>query len=87
MKPVRLDINEVCFKEGQDISNTHEKSRESHGFTERCRFGRRGVMHTNFEYLSCGEVETLGYLRLSNMRYDERTVVTEGISTRVLQRY
>ena len=87
MEPVSSDINEVCFKEGQDISNTHEKPRESQGFTERCRCGKRGVMHTNVEYLSCGKVEALGYLQLLNMRCDERNVVTEGVSTRVLQHY
>ena len=29
-------------------------------------------MHTNIEYLSCGEVEALGYFQLPDMRYDDR---------------
>ena len=28
-EPVRLDVNEVCFEEEQDIPNTWEKSRKS----------------------------------------------------------
>ena len=35
-------------------------------------------MQTNIEYLSCGKVEALGYFQLSDMRYDDRNVVTEG---------
>ena len=27
-EPVTLDVNEVCFKEEQDIPNTREKSRK-----------------------------------------------------------
>ena len=41
-------------------------------------------MHTNVEYLSCREVEALGYFQLSDMRYDDRNVVTERVSTTVL---
>ena len=36
-------------------------------------------------YLSCGEVEALGYFQLLDMRYDDRSVVTERVSTTVLQ--
>ena len=42
-------------------------------------------MHTNIEYLSYGEVETLEYFQLSDMRYDDRNVVSERVSTTVLQ--
>ena len=42
-------------------------------------------MHTNVEYLSCGEVEALGYFQLSDKKYDDRNVVTKGVSTTVLQ--
>ena len=28
-EPVSLDVNEVCFKEEQDISNTREKSKKT----------------------------------------------------------
>ena len=28
-KPISLDVNEVCFKEEQNIPNTREKSRKS----------------------------------------------------------
>ena len=38
-------------------------------------------MHTNVEYLSCGEVEALGYFQLSDKKYDDRNVVTKGVST------
>ena len=44
-------------------------------------------MHKNVEYLSCGEVEALGYFQLSDMRYDDRNVVTQRVSTKVLQLY
>ena len=36
-EPVSLVVNEVCFKEEQDIPNTREKSRKSQSVTERCR--------------------------------------------------
>ena len=42
-------------------------------------------MHTNVENLSWGEVEALGYFQLSDMRYDDTNVVTERVSTTVLQ--
>ena len=38
-EPVSLDANEVCFKEEQDIPNTHEKSRKSQSVTESSRCG------------------------------------------------
>ena len=44
-------------------------------------------MHTNVENLNCSEVEALGYFQLSDMRYDDRNVVTENINTTVLQLY
>ena len=44
-------------------------------------------MHTNVEYLSCGEVEAWGYFHLSDMRFDDRNVVTERVSTTVLKLY
>ena len=44
-------------------------------------------MPTNVGYFSCDEVGALGYFQLSNMRYDDRNVVTEGVSTTVLQLY
>ena len=34
---VSLDVNEVCFEEKQDISNTHENSRKSQSVNEWCR--------------------------------------------------
>ena len=33
-------------------------------------------MRTNVEYLSCGEIEALGF-KSSDMKYDDRNVVTE----------
>ena len=60
-EPVSLDVNEACFEEEQDIPNTGEKSRKSQSVTEWCRRGKLDVMHKNVEYLSCGEVEVLGY--------------------------
>ena len=47
----------------------------------------RRVMHTNVEYLSCGEVEAWGYFHLLDMRYDDRNVVSERVSTTVLKLY
>ena len=42
-------------------------------------------MYTNVEYLSCSQVEALGYLELSDMRYDDRNVVTERVGRIVLK--
>ena len=39
-EPVSLDVNELCFEEEQDISNTHEKSRKRQNVTEWCRCGK-----------------------------------------------
>ena len=39
-EPVSLDVNEVCFEEEQNITNTHEKSRKSQSITELCRCGK-----------------------------------------------
>ena len=36
-EPVSLDVNDVCFEEEQNISNTRKISRKSPGFTEWCR--------------------------------------------------
>ena len=85
-KPVSLDVHEVCLEEVQDIPNTREKSRKSQSVTEWCRCGKRDIMHRNIEYLSCREAEALGYFRL-DMRYDGRNMVTERVSTTVLQLY
>ena len=41
-------------------------------------------MHTNVEYLSCGEVEALGYFQLLDMRHDDRNMVTERVSPETL---
>ena len=44
-------------------------------------------MHTNVEYLSCGQVEVSGHFKLSDMGYDYRNVVTDRVNTTVLQLY
>ena len=44
-------------------------------------------MHTNVEYLSCDKVEALGYFQLLDLRYCDRNVVIERVSTTVLQLY
>ena len=44
-------------------------------------------MRTNVEYLSLDKAEPLGYFQLSDMRHDDRNVVTERVSTTVLQLY
>ena len=75
-----LDVNEVCFEGEQDIPDTCKKLRKSKNVTEWCRCGKWGVMHTNVEYLSCGEVEALGYFQLSDMRYDDRNVVMNELT-------
>ena len=59
-EPVNLDGNEAWFEEGQDISKTREKSRKTQSVAEWCRCGKWDVMHSNFEDLSCGELEALG---------------------------
>ena len=86
-EPVSLDINEVCFEEEQDIPDTREKSRKSQSVTEWYRCGKWDIMHTNFEYLSCGEVEASEYFQLSDMRFDDRNMVSERVSTIVLKLY
>ena len=40
-------------------------------------------MHTNVEYFRCSEVE----FQLSDMRYDDRNMVINRVSTTVLQLY
>ena len=86
-EPVSLDLNEVCFEEEQDIPNASEKSRKSQIVTEWCRCGKWDKMHANVEYLSCGEVEVLGYFQLSDIIYNDRNVVTKIVNTTVLQLY
>ena len=56
-------------------------------FEEEQDIPNRRVMHTNVKYLSCVEVEASGHFQLSDMRYDDRNVVTERVSTTVLQLY
>ena len=70
-EPVSLDVNKVCFEEEQDIPITREKSRKSQSITELCRCWQWGTMYTNVEYLSCGEVEALGYIQLLGMRLSD----------------
>ena len=65
-EPVSLDLNEVCFHEEQDTSNTREKSRKSQSVTEWCRCWKFGVVDTNVECLSCSEVEAWEYFQLSD---------------------
>ena len=84
-EPVSLDVNKVCFDEEQDIPNTCEKSRKNQSITEWCRCEKCGVMDTNVECSSCGEVEALRYFQLLDMRYDHRNAVTERVSATVLQ--
>ena len=67
----KLDVNEVYFDEEQHIPNTRERW---------CRCGKCGVMDTDAECLSCAEVEALGYLQLSEMRYDDSNEVTERVT-------
>ena len=86
-EPVSLDVHEVCFEEEQDLRNTGEKSRKSQSIVECCRCGKWGVMHTNAEFLICGELEAFGYVQLSDMRYDHKNAVTERVSTTALQLY
>ena len=84
---VSLNINKVCFDEEQYIHNTGEKSRKSQRVTEWCRCKKCGGMGTNVKCLSCGEIEAFEYFELSNMRCDNRNVVTERNSTTVPQLY
>ena len=41
-EPVRLDVNEVCLYDEQDIFNTPEKLRKSQSITEWCRCEKCG---------------------------------------------
>ena len=70
--------------EDQAISNTREISRKSESVTEWWTCEKCGVMNTDIECLSCGEVKALKYFQLLNMRYDNRNVDTERVSTIVL---
>ena len=83
-EPVSSDVNEVCFEEEQDIPNACKKFKKIQSVTECYRCWKWDVMHTNVEYLSCGEVEALGYFQLLDMRYDDRNVVIERVSTTVV---
>ena len=42
-------------------------------------------MYKDVEYLSCSEVEALGYFQLSDMRYNDSNVAAKIVSTTVLQ--
>ena len=86
-EPLGLDVNKVCFDEEPDILNTREKSSKSQSVTEWCKCCKWDLIHTNVEYLSCGEVEALGYFQLSDIRYNNRNVVTKWVRTTVLQFY
>ena len=66
-QPVSYDVNKVCFDEEQDIPKTREKSKNQSA-TEWCRCGKYGVMGINIECLVYGEIKTLGYFQLSDMR-------------------
>ena len=44
-------------------------------------------MQKNIQYLSCNKVEALGYFQLPDMRYNDRNMVTERVSTIALQLY
>ena len=81
-EPVSLDVNKACSEEEQDTSNAREKLRKRQNVTEWCRCGKWDIVRTNVEYLSFGEIETLRYFQLLNMRYDDRNVVTEYSTTR-----
>ena len=86
-EPVSLDVNEVCFDEEQDISNTRENSRKTKSVTEWCRCRKYGTMEANDECSSCSKVEALGYFQLLDMRYNDRDAATRRVSTTVLQLY
>ena len=78
---VSLDVNEVRFEEEQDIPNTPVKFK---ALLNGVDVGNENIMHPNVEYLRCGEVEALGYFQLSDKRYNDINMVTEGVSTTVL---
>ena len=63
------------------------KPRKSQIVTEWCRCGKCGVTDTDFECLSCGKVEAVGYFQLSDMTYNDRNAVTEKVSTIAFQLY
>ena len=56
-EPVSLDVNEDCFEEEHRISLIHVKNqRKVTALLNNVDVGNE-TMYTNFEYLSCGEVE------------------------------
>ena len=78
-EPVSLDVNKVCFEKENQIKNQDVATW--------CRCWKYAVMNTNVEYLSCGEVQALGYSRLSDMRHNDRNAVTERVSATLQQLY
>ena len=65
-EPVNLDVTKSYFEVEQDIPNTREKSRKVQAILNGVDVRKCGIMHTNLEYLSCGEVEALGYFQSSD---------------------
>ena len=45
------------------------------------RCGKWDAIHANVKFLICCEVETLGNFQLSEMRCDDRIMVTEKVRT------
>ena len=82
MALVEIQYEPVSVLKKNGISLIHVKNQEK---VSRC--GKWDAMHTNVEYLGCGKVEALGYFQLSDMRYDDKNVVTETASTAALQLY
>ena len=77
---VSSDVNKVCFEEEQDISNTREKLKKKvQALLNGVDVGNEALMHS--------EVEALGYVQLSDMKYDDRNVVNQRVSTTALQLY
>ena len=82
---VSLYVNEVCFYEEQDISNTRQKSRKSQSGTEWFKWENK--WSNGHKCLSYGEVEVLGQFQLLDMRQNDRNEVNKTVSTTVLQLY
>ena len=72
-EPINLDVNKICFEEEHDIPNTPEKSRKSQSITEWCIY----MWEMRHKYMNCSEVEALGYFQSSDIRYNDRNMVTK----------
>ena len=71
--PVSLDVNKVWFGEELHIPNMRENQEKVKSLLN------GAVTDTDFECLSCGKVEAVGYFQLSDMTYNDRNALTKKL--------